>query len=149
MTTLSYISPKATVRDSPIHGRGLFAVEPRTKGDIVAVKGGYMYDRALHDILQPQLGPADIPMGHHGRRGLRDAVPLRCSQLPKSDHRARLEAQGFAEEVSGRHVLVFTAEEQAGICMNMAQRANGTRQQARPAFTKHDDDPISMTSMAG
>jgi len=62
MTKLSYISPKATVRDSPIHGRGLFAVEPMTKGDIVAMKGGYIYDRALHDILQPQLGPADIPI---------------------------------------------------------------------------------------
>ena len=62
MTKLSYISPKATVRDSPIHGRGLFAVEPMTKGDIVAMKGGYIYDRALHDILKPQLGPADIPI---------------------------------------------------------------------------------------
>jgi uncharacterized protein len=41
MTPLSYISPKATVRDSPIHGRGLFAVEPIARGDIVAIKGGY------------------------------------------------------------------------------------------------------------
>ena len=62
MTRLSYISPKAMVRDSPIHGRGLFAVEPMTKGDIVAIKGGYIYDRARRDVLQPQLGPAEIPI---------------------------------------------------------------------------------------
>jgi hypothetical protein len=62
MTTLSYISPKATGRDSPIHGRGLFAVEPMAMGDIVAIKGGYMYDRARRDTLQPSLGPAEIPI---------------------------------------------------------------------------------------
>lgn len=42
MTQLSSMSPKAAVRDSPIHGRGGFAVEPMTKGDIVAIKGGYI-----------------------------------------------------------------------------------------------------------
>jgi hypothetical protein len=62
MTPLSYISPKATVRDSPIHGRGLFAVEPIARGDIVAIKGGYIYDRARRDTLQPSLGPAEIPI---------------------------------------------------------------------------------------
>jgi hypothetical protein len=36
------IEPRAGGRDSPIHGRGLFAVEPISKGDIVAVKGGYI-----------------------------------------------------------------------------------------------------------
>jgi uncharacterized protein len=60
MTPLSYISPKAAVRDSPIHGRGLFAVEPMIKGDIVAIKGGYIFDRARRDRLHPQLGPAEI-----------------------------------------------------------------------------------------
>jgi uncharacterized protein len=62
MTPLSYISPKAIVRDSPIHGRGLFAVEPIARGDIVAIKGGYIYDRARRDTLQPSLGPAEIPI---------------------------------------------------------------------------------------
>jgi uncharacterized protein len=62
MAPLSYISPKAAVRDSPIHGKGLFAVEPMTKGDIVAIKGGYIYDRARRDLLHPQLGPAEIPI---------------------------------------------------------------------------------------
>jgi SET domain-containing protein len=60
MTSLSYLSPKAAVRDSPIHGRGLFAVEPMIKGDIVAIKGGYIFDRARRDRLHPLLGPAEI-----------------------------------------------------------------------------------------
>lgn len=62
MAKFSHISPKATVKASPIHGRGLFALEPMTKGDIVAIKGGYIYDRARRDLLQPQLGPAEIPI---------------------------------------------------------------------------------------
>jgi hypothetical protein len=53
MTPLSYISPKAMVRHSPIHGRELFAVGPILKGDIVAIKGGYIYDRARRDRLPP------------------------------------------------------------------------------------------------
>jgi hypothetical protein len=32
----------ATVRDCPIHGRELFAVEPITMGDIVAIKGAIL-----------------------------------------------------------------------------------------------------------
>ena len=45
MKNLSYISPKAAVRESPIHGRGLFAVEPIAAGEVVCVKGGYVFDR--------------------------------------------------------------------------------------------------------
>lgn len=43
MPSLSYISPKAIVKDSPIHGKGLFAIEPIGKGEIVCVKGGYIF----------------------------------------------------------------------------------------------------------
>jgi uncharacterized protein len=45
MSNLSYISPKAAVSDSGIHGRGLFAVAPISSGEIVCVKGGYIFDR--------------------------------------------------------------------------------------------------------
>jgi len=45
MANLSYISPKAVVKESPIHGQGLFAVEPIVKGEIVCIKGGYIFDR--------------------------------------------------------------------------------------------------------
>src|SRR5882672_1910821 len=42
---LSYISPRAVVKESDIHGQGLFACEPIAKGEIVCVKGGYVFDR--------------------------------------------------------------------------------------------------------
>ena len=42
----SYRSPKTAIRSSPIHGRGLFAIRPITKGEIVAIKGGHVLDRA-------------------------------------------------------------------------------------------------------
>jgi SET domain-containing protein len=41
----SYRSPKTRVGASPIHGRGLFAVRPIRRGEIVAVKGGHIMDR--------------------------------------------------------------------------------------------------------
>lgn len=46
MPNLSYISPRAEVRESLIHGRGLFAREPLAAGEVVCVKGGYIFDRA-------------------------------------------------------------------------------------------------------
>ena len=44
MPNLSYLSPKAAVKESPIHGKGLFAVAPLTPGEIVCVKGGHIFD---------------------------------------------------------------------------------------------------------
>ena len=41
---LSYISPKAAIKESGIHGRGLFAVESIPQGEVVCVKGGYIFD---------------------------------------------------------------------------------------------------------
>ena len=62
MSSLSYLSPKTTVKDSPIHGRGLFAAEPIQKGDVVAVKGGSIFSRQTRDALAGTLGPAEIPV---------------------------------------------------------------------------------------
>ena len=45
MPNLSYLSPKVAVRESPIHGSGLFAAEPLAAGELVCVKGGYVFDR--------------------------------------------------------------------------------------------------------
>ena len=53
---------KATIRDSPIHGRGLCAIALISTGDIVAIKGGDMYKRARHDRLRPELRSADMPI---------------------------------------------------------------------------------------
>jgi SET domain-containing protein len=57
---LSYLSPKATVRSSLIHGRGLFANEDLLPEEIVRVKGGYIFNRATLDKVAPILGPAEI-----------------------------------------------------------------------------------------
>lgn len=60
MSSLTYISPKAVVRQSPIQGRGLFAVEPIAKGEIVCIKGGHIFDRPALQELTRTLGPAEI-----------------------------------------------------------------------------------------
>ena len=78
MEPLSYLSPKTIVRDSPIHGRGLFAAAPIGCGEIVAVKGGSIIDRSRLVQLQPRLGAAEIqiaddlficPTSEHEREG--------------------------------------------------------------------------------
>lgn len=60
MAGLSFLTSKVTVRPSPIHGRGLFAVERVAAGELVAIKGGHIFDRATRDGLQPRLGPAEV-----------------------------------------------------------------------------------------
>jgi len=57
---LSYLSPKATVRSSPIHGRGLFATAEFRPGEIVCVKGAHFFTRATLQQGAPVLGPAEI-----------------------------------------------------------------------------------------
>ena len=63
MANLSYLSPRTEVRESPIHGKGLFAVAPIPKGDIVCVKGGYIFNRQTLNVVAPSLGPAEIQIG--------------------------------------------------------------------------------------
>jgi SET domain-containing protein len=60
MHNLSYISPKAIVKPSSIQGRGLFAVESIQKGEIVCIKGGYIFDRQTLRQVSETLGPAEI-----------------------------------------------------------------------------------------
>ncbi len=61
MRPLSYLSPKTEVRESKIHGRGLFAMADIAKNEIVAVKGGHIVDRKrLREKITPRLGPVEI-----------------------------------------------------------------------------------------
>ena len=60
LMNLSYRSPKTQVRESPIHGKGLFAKTAIAKGEIVAVKGGYIVDRRQWTALEERLGAAEI-----------------------------------------------------------------------------------------
>jgi hypothetical protein len=63
VSKLSYISPKARIAESPIHGRGLFAVEAFEQDEIVAVKGGHIFDRRVLAEVEPLLGAAEIQIG--------------------------------------------------------------------------------------
>jgi len=61
MIPLSYRSPKTEVRDSPIHGRGLFATADIAKDEIVLVKGGHIVTgKVLRETITPMLGPVEI-----------------------------------------------------------------------------------------
>lgn len=60
MIMLSYLSPKTAVKTSPVQGRGLFAIEPIHKGEIVCVKGGYIFNRQKLQEVSRSLGSAEI-----------------------------------------------------------------------------------------
>jgi SET domain-containing protein len=60
MHQLSYRSPKTIVKESPIHGKGLYAREPISKDEIVCVKGGYIFDRALLQSMPDWFRAAEI-----------------------------------------------------------------------------------------
>jgi hypothetical protein len=62
MPNLSYISPKAEVRGSPIHGRGLFAAEPFAEGELVCVKGGYVFGRGTLNSMAAWYRSAEIQL---------------------------------------------------------------------------------------
>src|SRR5215813_4628567 len=57
---LSYLSPKVAVKDSFIHGQGLFAVDVIGAGEIVCVKGGHIFKREQLRSLNSELGPSEI-----------------------------------------------------------------------------------------
>ena len=59
---LSYISPKAGVKNSPIQGKGLFAVEPIAKGEVVCVKGGYIFNRRTLCSMPDWYRAAEVPV---------------------------------------------------------------------------------------
>lgn len=61
MIRFSFLSPKTEVRESKIHGRGLFARANIAKDEIVAVKGGHIVDgKILSEKITPRLGPVEI-----------------------------------------------------------------------------------------
>ncbi len=60
MADLTYRSTKTEVRESPIHGKGLFAKQAIAAGEIVGVKGGHVLTRRQWAALEPELGSAEI-----------------------------------------------------------------------------------------
>src|ERR1700704_6952194 len=64
MFPFSYRSRKTEVRDSPIHGRGLFETAKIDKDEVVLVKGGHIVDRkTLREKITPRLGPVEVQIG--------------------------------------------------------------------------------------
>jgi hypothetical protein len=63
MPNLSWRSLKSEVRQSPIHGRGLFAAADISKDEIVMVKGGHIVHREQLQQINAQLGPVEIQIG--------------------------------------------------------------------------------------
>ena len=60
MKDLTYRSPKTEVQASPIHGKGLFAKEAISSGEVVAVKGGHILTKQEWTTFERSLGAADI-----------------------------------------------------------------------------------------
>ncbi len=56
----SYISLRAVVKESAIHGKGFFACEQIAKGEIVCVKGGYIFDRRTLNLMPEWYQAAEI-----------------------------------------------------------------------------------------
>jgi len=56
----SWFHPKTEKRGSPIQGRGLFARDAISAGDIVAVKGGTIMDAAAFARVRDEVSPAEI-----------------------------------------------------------------------------------------
>ena len=55
-----HFSTKVELRASGIEGTGLFAIDSLRQGELVAVKGGHVMDRATRDRVALMLGPAEI-----------------------------------------------------------------------------------------
>lgn len=45
----SYRTPKAEIKPSPIHGRGLFAKKPIKKGEIAGIRTGHIVDKKIFE----------------------------------------------------------------------------------------------------
>jgi len=57
---VSWLSPKTEVRESLIHGRGLFAIGDFVKDEVVVVKGGRIITREQLRDVNARLGPVEI-----------------------------------------------------------------------------------------
>ena len=81
MSALSYRSPKTATGPSPIEGTGLFARAAIARGEIVAIKGGYIFDSATLGELEARLGPAEITVADGFHIGPRSGAERDGSML--------------------------------------------------------------------
>src|SRR5262245_53881696 len=65
MQVTSYLSPKTRVKQSGIAGRGLYAIAPLVRDEIVSVKGGHLIDRATLDQNKAVVNAADVQIAEN------------------------------------------------------------------------------------
>ncbi|MDD5251851.1 MAG: SET domain-containing protein-lysine N-methyltransferase [Patescibacteria group bacterium] len=56
----SYLSPKTKVKKSAISGRGLLAVKPFKKGELVSIKSGHIIDGQTKKRNEKVIGDSDL-----------------------------------------------------------------------------------------
>jgi SET domain-containing protein len=77
----SWFNPKTEKRTSAIQGRGLFARDAITAGEIVAVKGGSIMDRATLAGVRAEISPAEIQIEDNLYVAPRTAAEVEASML--------------------------------------------------------------------
>lgn len=77
----SYLSPKTRVGPSPIEGRGLFARRPIRKHEIVAVKGGHVYDARELARVRRRVAASYIQIADGFFIGARTAAEVRRNKM--------------------------------------------------------------------
>jgi SET domain-containing protein len=77
----SYRSPKTAIRRSPIHGRGLFAIRPIAKGEIVAIKGGHVMSPATLRRARLRIADSYLQVEDDFYVGARRASEVRRNKL--------------------------------------------------------------------
>ena len=89
MSGLSYRSPKTVTKPSPIYGTGLFAREAIAVDEIIAIKGGHIFDAAALREVEARLGPAEIAVADGLFIGPRSAKERDGSMLFTNWYRVR------------------------------------------------------------
>ena len=77
----SYLSPKAKIARSAIHGRGLFASRAIRAGEVVAVKGGHILDARSLARVRRRIADSYLQIGDGFYIGARTASEVRGNKL--------------------------------------------------------------------
>ena len=77
----SYLSPKTRVGPSRIEGKGLFARRRIRRGEIVAIKGGHVYDARTLARIKPRIAASYIQIADGVFLGARTAAEVARNKL--------------------------------------------------------------------
>jgi SET domain-containing protein len=128
--TASYRSPKTEVRGDSIAGRGVFAIAPIARDEIVAIKGGHLVDRKTLEERRDVVGDSELQI----------AEGLYLVPLSSEEHDA---------------VMMFlnhSCEPNAGVMGNIvfvAMRDIATGEEVTIDYAMIDDHDFAMTCSCG